>query len=176
MLSLKTLKTPSKNWPLHPHQTPSKNILQTPSFHKIVRMCLDMGDLPEEWLIEEPPFSYCGVEMFGPCLIKGCKIHKKYGNVYMLVQLCCSYRDNSLTTDSFIQALKRLISRRGIIRIIWSNNGSNFVGAGAELKMAFNDMGKKKTNNFLMELEWEWLIWKHNPSTKSNMGECGNDR
>ena len=69
---------------------------------------------------------------------------------------------NSLTTDSFIQALKRLISRRRIIRTIWSNNGSNFVGAGAELKMVFNEMGKKKTKNFLMELEWEWLIWKHN--------------
>ena len=29
-----------------------------------------MSDLPDERLIEEPPFSYCGVDMFGPFLIK----------------------------------------------------------------------------------------------------------
>ena len=30
-------------------------------------------------------------------------------------------------------------------------------------------MDKKKINDFLMELG-EWLIWKHNPPTASNMG------
>ena len=31
-------------------------------------------------------------------------------------------------------------------------------------------MNKKKIDDFLMELGGEWLIWKHNPSTASNMG------
>ena len=31
-------------------------------------------------------------------------------------------------------------------------------------------MDKKKINDFLMELGGEWLIWKHNPPTASNMG------
>ena len=31
-------------------------------------------------------------------------------------------------------------------------------------------MDKKKINNFLMELGGEWLIWRHNPPTASNMG------
>lgn len=29
-----------------------------------------MGDILEEQLTEEPPSSYCGVDMFGPCLVK----------------------------------------------------------------------------------------------------------
>ena len=80
---------------------------------------------------------------------------------------------NSMTTDSFIQALRRLISRGANIRIIQSDNGSNFIGANTELKRAFSEMDKKKINNFLMELGREWLIWKHNPPTASNMGGLG---
>ena len=55
----------------------------------------NMSDLPEEWLIEEPPFNYCGVDMFGSFLVKECqKIQMLWGNVHMLVQSCCSYREN----------------------------------------------------------------------------------
>ena len=31
-------------------------------------------------------------------------------------------------------------------------------------------MDKKKINDFLMELEGKWLIWKHNPVTAGNIG------
>ena len=31
-----------------------------------------MADLPSDRLQEEPPFSYCGVDMFGPFYIKEC--------------------------------------------------------------------------------------------------------
>ena len=78
-----------------------------------------------------------------------------------------------MTTDSFIQALRRLISRGANIRIIQSDNGSNFIGANTELKRAFSEMDKKKINNFLMELGREWLIWKHNPPTACNMEGLG---
>ena len=36
---------------------------------------------------------------------------------------------HSMTTDSFIQALRRLIARRGNVRQILSDNGPNLVGA-----------------------------------------------
>ena len=132
-----------------------------------------MSDLPEERLIEEPPFSYCGVDMFGPFLIKeGRKIHKLYGAMFTCL---CSRAvhietTNSMTTDSFIQALRRRNSRRRNIRIIQSDNGSNFIGASTELKRAFSEMDKKKIDDFLMELGGEWLICRHNPPTASNMG------
>ena len=31
-------------------------------------------------------------------------------------------------------------------------------------------MDKKKINDLLMDLGGEWLIWRHNPPTASNMG------
>ena len=128
-----------------------------------------MSDLSEERLIEEPPFGYCGVDMFGLFLVKeGRKIHKRYGSMFTC--LCSRTVFVEMTTDSFIQALRRLINRWGNIRIIRSDNGSNFIGASTELKRAFSEMDKKKINDFLMELGGEWLIWKHNPLTASNMG------
>ena len=117
-----------------------------------------MSHFPEERRIEEPPFSYCGVDMFGSFLVKeGRKIYKRYGA--MLTCLCSRAvhieTTNSVTTDNFIQVIMRLISRRRNINIIQSDNGSNFVGASTELKKAFSEMDKKTINDFLMELKGE---------------------
>ena len=132
-----------------------------------------MGDLPEDRLSTEPPFTYCGIDMFGPFLVKdGRKTQKRYGAMFT----CLSSRavhietTNSMTTDSFIQALRRFLSRRGNVRIIRSDNGTNFVGASIELKKAFGEMDKRRIKEFLMEMGGEWIMWKFNPPTASNMG------
>ena len=41
---------------------------------------------------------------------------------------------SDLTTDAFIACLRRFISRRGKPTLIWSDNGTNFVGAANELR------------------------------------------
>ena len=41
------------------------------------------SDLPEKRPIQESPFSYCGVDMLGPFLVKeGQKTHKRYGTMF----------------------------------------------------------------------------------------------
>ena len=102
-----------------------------------------MWNLPIDRLLEEPPFTYCGVDMFGPFLVKdGQKIQKRYEAMFT----CLSSKavnielTSNLTTDSFIQALRRLISRRGNVRMIRSDNSTNFVGASIELKNVFGEM------------------------------------
>ena len=137
-----------------------------------------MGDLPSDRLNQEPPFTYSGIDMFGPFLVKdGHKQRKYYGAMFT----CMSSRPvhikntSSLSTDSFILALRRLISQRGNIRMICTDNGSNFVGANIELRKPFNEMNHAKINNFLMELGGEWITWRRNPPMASNMGgvwEC----
>ena len=39
-----------------------------------------------------------------------------------------------LTTDAFISTLRRLVTHRGKLTLLWSDHGSNFVGAQQELK------------------------------------------
>ena len=75
---------------------------------------------------------------------------------------------NSMSTDSFILALRRLITQRGNIRMIHTDNGTSFVGANIELRKAFNEMNHTKINNFLMELGGEWITWRRNPPQGSN--------
>ena len=42
-----------------------------------------MADLPKERLVSAPPFTYCGVDLFGPCFIKdGRKELKRYGVLF----------------------------------------------------------------------------------------------
>ena len=40
---------------------------------------------------------------------------------------------SSLTTGAFVATLRRFIGRRGLPTLIWSNHGTNFVGAKCEL-------------------------------------------
>ena len=76
----------------------------------------------------------------------------------------------SLDTDSFIQALRRIIERRGNIRSIYSDDGSNFIGAENELKRAFEEMVDKKIQAFIKEFGADWIKWKQNPSVASYVG------
>ena len=114
-----------------------------------------MGNLSDDRILEESPFAYCGVDMFGPFLVhNGRKIQKRYGAMF----ICLSSRTvhieetSNLTTDSFIQALSLLISRRGNVRMIRSDNKTNFVKASIDLKKAFGKMDQKRINVSLMEL------------------------
>ena len=42
-------------------------------------------------------------------------------------------------------------------------------GASAELNKAFSDMKYKKINEFMLEHGGQWVQWKGNPPTTSNM-------
>ena len=111
--------------------------------------------------------------MFGPFLAKdGRKIQKRYGVMFTCLSSKAVHIEvtSNLTTGSFIQALRCLISRRGNVSMIRSDSGTNFVGASIELKKAFGEMDEKRINDFLMELGGEWISWKRNPPMASNMG------
>ena len=83
-----------------------------------------MADLPEERITYAPPFTYCGVDLFGPFQIKqGRKEVKRYGVLFT----CLASRGvhietaDSLETDSFMNALRRAVRlpSRQVIPEIW---------------------------------------------------------
>ena len=90
-----------------------------------------MSDLPVEQLTVTLPFTYVGLDLFGPFTVKeGRKELKQHGVIFT----CLYYRAvhlevvNSMDTDCFIQSLRRFIARRGNVRLIKCYNGTNFVG------------------------------------------------
>ena len=136
-------------------------------------MSAENGWLAKRKTFQEPPFPYCGFDMFCPILLKeGCKEMKRYGCLFT----CLSSRaihiesTNSLSTDAFVQALQRFVSRRGNVWVIRTDNSTDFVGAIAKLNKAFSEMNRKKINEFMLEHGGQWIKWKRNPLIASNIG------
>ena len=129
-----------------------------------------MAELPKDRLTPAPPFTFTGVDFFGPYLIKeGRKELKRYGCLFTCLVSRAIHIEtaNSLETDSFIQALRRFISRRGPVREIRSDNGTNFVGANTELREAIEEVDNDQVRN---KLRQEGIDWIFNPPSASHMG------
>ena len=131
-----------------------------------------MAYLPKDRFQEAAPFTYCAVDMFGPFKIKVKRSEvKRYGAMFT----CLASRagrievSHSMTTDSSIQALRRLIERRGNVRQKRSENGPNLIGAEQQLIHAFNEMDYTKIQGFLQNNNAAWIKWKRNPPAASHM-------
>ena len=65
---------------------------------------------------------------------------------------------NSLDTDSFLNAFRRFTSRRGPVRQLRSDQGTNFVGARRELMEALNEMDHEKIKSSLLKEQCDWIL------------------
>ena len=132
-----------------------------------------MADLPEDRLQPSPPFTFCAVDYFGPFLIKERRSEvKRYGVLFT----CMSSRGvhletaNSLSTHSFINALSRFLSRRGPVRQLRCDQGTNFVGAQNELREALREMSQEEVQKYLLHNGCDWIPFKMNTPHSSHMG------
>lgn len=155
-------------WILGCNQAVSSYIYKCVKCRKL-RRCTEeqrMADLPRERMEATPPFTYCGMDCFGPFYIKeGRKELKRYG---LLFTCLCSRAvhiellDN-MTTDAFINALRTFIALRGNVRQLRSDQGTNFVGAKREFFEAVKEMAQER----LKGLGCEFVM---NTPSASHMG------
>ena len=130
-----------------------------------------MADLPPERCNpNEAPFTYVGVDLFGPfCVRQGRAEVKRYG----CVDTCFTTRAihieklNSLETDTFINGLVRFVARRGYPKRIRSDNGTNFVGAHAELT---RELSRLNQNKVVAAAGRHGIDWVFNPPHASHQG------
>ena len=134
-----------------------------------------MADLPKERLAtNEPAFSYTGVDYFGPMFVKlnkstrsNQRTSKRYGVLFTCLTIRAVHLElaNDLSTDSFLLAFRRFCSRRGRPKLMWSDNGTNFVGADKELRQAIKSMDKQAIAQSRLD-----VTWKFNPPSSPWMG------
>lgn len=132
-----------------------------------------MADLPEDRLEPAPPFTHCGVDYFGPWLIKeGRKELKRYGVLFTCLSSRAIHLEVSaiLETDSFINALRRFINRRGPVQTIRCDQESNLVGAKNELQKALSSMDQTRVRHFLLQRNCDWIEFQLNVPSASHMG------
>lgn len=101
-----------------------------------------MGDLPSSRVTVSRPFSKTGVDFFGPVYIRPAP-RKPAVKAYVAVFVCMCTKAvhmelvSDLSTERFLQALRRFIARRGRCTDLYSDNGTNFVGARNQLQELF---------------------------------------
>ncbi|XP_073713144.1 uncharacterized protein [Misgurnus anguillicaudatus] len=130
-----------------------------------------MSDLPQERLQpDSPPFTNTGVDYFGPFQIKrGRALVKRYGVLFTCMTSRAVHIEMAsfLDTSSCINAVRRFISRRGQVKHLQSDNGTNFVGAKKELQKAFVAVNQDKIQKTLKE---KGINWTFNPPGASHHG------
>ena len=75
-----------------------------------------------------------------------------------------------MDTDSFVQALRKFIARRGTVQFIRSDNGTNSVGESNELKKALDEMNQEQIIQHLLKSGTDWGKRQKNPPGASHMG------
>ncbi|XP_037297042.1 uncharacterized protein LOC119190090 [Manduca sexta] len=117
------------------------------------------GDLPPCRLAHhQRPFTYTGLDYFGPLTITVGRAHQKR---YVALFTCLTVRAvhleivHSLSTDSAIMALRRMIARRGCPAEIWSDNATNFHGAEKELRHMLQDGAKREASR--RAIRWRFI-------------------
>jgi len=119
--------------------------------------------LPSDRVRDSRVFETVGVDLAGPLFIK------KKKKAWIVLYTCAVYRGvhlemvKSLSTEAFLERFQRFVSRRGRPAIVYSDNGTNFVGAA----------------NLWKRLDWERITrecgirriqWKFNPPSAAWWG------
>ena len=125
-----------------------------------------MADLPVDRISPAPPFSYVGLDVFGPWQIcarrtRGGLAHSKR---WAVLFACMSTRAvhieviESMDTSSFINALRRFLAIRGPVIQLRSDCGTNFVGACNELQAVLKPSDASPVKRYLLKEGCEWLF------------------
>nr|XP_042896557.1 uncharacterized protein LOC122269086 [Parasteatoda tepidariorum] len=167
-----------KYWPIH-----GRNLSK-----KIVHSCIvcfkanpkeynqKMGNLPKERITPDKVFSSTGIDLCGPFFIKN-KYQRKGPEIkiYVCIFICLVTKAihlepiSDLTSQALIATLKRFIARRGKCRKIFSDNGTNMVGANKELNCLFK-MVKGREDSLFAFFGEEKIEWSFIPPRSPNWG------
>ena len=130
-----------------------------------------MAKLPEDRITPcKPPFTYVGVDYFGPIEVKqGRSRVKRYGCIFTCLTVRAIHIEvaNTLNTDSMINALRRFICLRGCPEQIRSDCGTNFTKADKELKETIEEWNQHRIDGFCAQRGIQWIF---NPPGASHMG------
>jgi hypothetical protein len=136
-----------------------------------------IGNLPKSRVEPTRPFSISGVDYAGPIYIKECRGRsKRTVKAYICVFVCFSTKAvhlelvGDLTTQTFLNALKRFISRRGHVYHLYSDNATNFVGANRELLEIRTFLKSASFSQITENLANKGISWHFIPPRSPHMG------
>ncbi|XP_058828497.1 uncharacterized protein LOC131688312 [Topomyia yanbarensis] len=106
------------------------------------------------------PFSYVGLDLFGPLLVK---VGRSQAKRWVALFTCLTIRAvhvelvHSLTTEACVMSVRRFVSRRGAPIEIHSDNGTNFQGASRLLQDQISKLNEELAATFT-NLATRWMF------------------
>ena len=116
-----------------------------------------LGQLPIERTTPDSVIEKVGVDYAGPFYIKYGYVRKPtivkaYACIYVSsVNAVHLELVSDLTSETFIACLRRFMAHHGKPSLIWSDHGTNFVGADRELKEFVEFLQHQKTQGVISE-------------------------
>ncbi|XP_043474298.1 uncharacterized protein LOC122506270 [Leptopilina heterotoma] len=135
-----------------------------------------MGELPKERVTPSRVFAHTGLDYAGPFAIKISR--NKTSKAYLCLFVCMATKAvhlelvPDLTTNGFLNSLKRFVARQGKCISLSSDNGKNFVWASNELRRIvqalFSESGSR--SKILDFVATNSIKWNFIPPQAPHMG------
>lgn len=134
-----------------------------------------LGQLLTERLTPDSVFNKTGIDYAGPVYIKYGHVRKpviikSYICVFVSLNVKAVHLElvSNLSSEAFISCLRRFIARRGYPSLLWSDHGSNFIGANREIRELINFLKEQKVQGEISEfctmchIDWKFIP-EHSP-------------
>ncbi|XP_029670916.1 uncharacterized protein LOC115240087 [Formica exsecta] len=135
-----------------------------------------MGQLPSSRISPSRPFLNTRVDYAGPITLKtwrgrGAKCHKGWLAIFVCFSTSAVHLEavTDYSTEGFIAAYRRLTGRRGICQTLFSDCGTNFLGADTSLRRLFN-AGSKEFSELAQLLTHDGTTWVFNLPAAPHFG------
>lgn len=135
-----------------------------------------MAPLPACRLTSVRPFAYTGIDFAGPFPLRfskgrGAKSIKGYIAIFVCLSIKAVHIEvvSDLTTDAFLAAFARFVARRGLCLRMYSDNGTTFKGAAAELRRLFAQSSAEMTK-IAGTLSAQGTAWEFIPPRAPHFG------
>jgi hypothetical protein len=137
-----------------------------------------MANLPKYRVQQTKPFSISGVDYAGPLSVKGNRGRRSVTTqVYICLFVCTTTKalhlelSSDLSTETFLLAFTRFVARRGPVKEIHSDCGTNFIGAARLLtslhKFTHSDTYQSRIQQYLSSKQ---ISWHFNPPSSPHFG------
>jgi len=143
--------------------------------HRAVTADQLMGELPEHRVTPSALFTYIGVDYAGPILLtlrvaRGQKPMKHYIAIFVCFTTKAIHLEcvDDYSTEGFLAVLARFTSRRSLPSHIYSDHGTNFIGADKELRNTFRTIIQDPI--LKGQIANDRITWHFNPPTAPHFG------
>ena len=145
--------------------------------HRGAVLSQQMASLPGQRVTASRPFSVSGVDYCGPFILRtGTKRSRTTIKTYLAIFVCMATKAvhievvDDLSSQAFLDAFTRFVSRRGACSHLYSDNGTAFVGANRLLQEDFAAWQSAYNQQQLANVGTDWHFIT--PSAPHQRGLC----